>query len=264
MNLQGARRLYKLAKNEIKNPPVVQSPVKKKQGTKCHMTRLLHRKNLENPAGAGLAEDSSLFCFFVFILEMSGQAMRTDIKAHRSTQGVVGITKTQKVTRSFARPRFCMPCVSPSAAMTYAFAHDIHKKSCHAAKTTMLDLTFARPDAHRRRRNPLPGQIVVSVVKKTSVSDGGGNAPGVSLHVGGSSDFDPIHIKAWPSMTTKELKKRILARIPPSVTGTGEALAAFQVGIPFHDQYFAASPSAFPSTDPFLSLFVSMLCPRPL
>ena len=190
--------------------------------------------------------------------------MRPDITANRSTQGVVGITKTQEVTRSFARPRFCMPCVSPSAATTSAFAHNIHQKLCRAAKATLLDLTFAHPYADRRRRNPLPGQIVVSVVKKTSVADGGGNAPGVSLHVGGSSDFDPIHIKAWPSMTTKELKKRILARIPPSVTGTGEALAAFQVGIPFNDQYFAASPLPFPSSDPFLSLFSPMFCPRPL
>lgn len=32
VNVQGARRLYKLAKNDIKNPPVVQSPVKKKLG----------------------------------------------------------------------------------------------------------------------------------------------------------------------------------------------------------------------------------------
>ena len=61
-NSQGARRLYKLAKNEIKNPPVVQSPVKKKQGTKCRMARLLHGKELENAAGFGLADAASFFC----------------------------------------------------------------------------------------------------------------------------------------------------------------------------------------------------------
>mmetsp|Transcript_49995 Transcript_49995/g.122041 ORF Transcript_49995/g.122041 Transcript_49995/m.122041 type:complete len:195 (+) Transcript_49995:37-621(+) len=70
----------------------------------------------------------------------------------------------------------------------------------------------------RRRRDPLPGRIWVSIVQKSGgeCEREGGEAE-ATLCVSGNKEFDPIQIKAGPEMTAGELKRKILARVASAV-----------------------------------------------